>query len=165
LDLLENFWVENEFLNLKTERIGLFERHFKWTLCVINFHIKHKHFLNLQLYHQMSSTQKNTLQRFVLRTINGGTLNLELTTVLRESKEMKREMHKRFQLLLKYFVFLSHFFSLSSSTFLSCFIFCINVCVLLYVSLPFFSIITLQTFTSPMVQPIFICLPNKLCLL
>jgi hypothetical protein len=95
----------------------------------------------------MFSTQKNTLQRFVLRTINGGTYNLELTYVLRESKEMKREMHKRFQLLLKYFVFLSHFLSLSVSTFLSCFIFfsfCINVCVLLYVSLPFFSILSLS---------------------
>jgi hypothetical protein len=92
----------------------------------------------------MPSTQKNTIKRFVLRTINGGTLNLELTTVLRESKEMKREMHKRFQLLLKYFVFLSHFFSLSFSTFFSCSIFRINVCVLLYVSLPFVSFLSLS---------------------
>ncbi len=57
----------------------------------------------------MSSTQNITLQRFVLKKINGGTYNLELTCVLRESKEMKREMHKRFQLLLKYFVFFPTF--------------------------------------------------------
>ncbi len=69
---VRKFLGRNEFLNLKSETICLFERHLKWTLRVINFYIKHKHFLKPPIIPSNVFNPIEYFTKILLRKINGG---------------------------------------------------------------------------------------------